>query len=154
MMQTQITTELARSRKRLRSAVMNSIVLAGAAFALSACATFGGAPGAEPPREGEDTNMDAQIEEVIGEWVSDETGEPRLEFSEDGVVRGTDGCNGIHTRYALEDDRIVLETFASTLKACPGVNDWLRSVREVSVEGSEMLVKDGSGAEIGRLQRV
>ncbi len=97
--------------------------------------------------------MNAVQEELLGTWTSDETGSPHLEFHEDGKVKGTDGCNGISTSYTIEGDRVMLKKFASTLKACEGVDDWLRGVREVSVDGDTLLVMNASGEEIGQLQR-
>lgn len=88
-----------------------------------------------------------------GEWTSKEEGRPHLDFDGSGEVKGSDGCNGINTSYTIEGDHAVLEMFASTLMACEGVDDWLRRVHEVSVNGNTMTVKDDSGAEIGQLQR-
>lgn len=93
------------------------------------------------------------VDEIVGPWSSDERGNPRLEFAADGTVVGSDGCNGINTTYTVEGDRVVLEQFASTLKACQGVDDWLRGVREVTLDGETLLVMNDSGTEIGSLKR-
>lgn len=91
----------------------------------------------------------------IGTWESDERGTPRLEFTSDGTVRGTDGCNRISTQFESGTDGVSakLESFASTLKACQGVDTWLRSVREVRIEGDVMRILNSQGEEIGQLQR-
>ncbi|WP_449281029.1 META domain-containing protein [Leucobacter sp.] len=112
--------------------------------ALTACAN--GAQEGDPA--GQDT-----AQQVLGEWTSDEQGNPTLDFADDGTVRGTDGCNGISSTYTVERDRVLVEKFAATLMACPGVDDWLRAVREVSVDGDTMTVRNGAGEEIGTLQR-
>lgn len=90
---------------------------------------------------------------IIGNWTSDDRGNPRLEFAADGTVVGSDGCNGINTKYTVEGDRVVLEQFVSTLRACQGVDDWLRGVREVAVDGETLVVMNEAGTEIGSLQR-
>lgn len=97
--------------------------------------------------------MEIAPEDVLGTWTSDETGQPSLELDEDGGVHGTDGCNRIVTTYRIDGDRVVFERFASTKMACQGVDPWLGGVREASVDGDTMTVKNGSGAEIGTLQR-
>lgn len=93
-------------------------------------------------------------QEIIGKWESAEQGSPSLNFTEDGQVSGTDGCNGISTSYAVEDDLVVLQDFASTRMACPGVDDWLGRVRSVTVEGDTLRVMNRAGEEIGQLERV
>ncbi|PRI10982.1 hypothetical protein B4915_08865 [Leucobacter massiliensis] len=121
------------------------------ALSLSACGTPGGGA-AQSGESGEGNRVDVG-QEVLGSWSSDEKGTPRLEFSEDGTVQGTDGCNGISTSYEVQDDRVVLKEFASTLKACLGVDDWLRGVHEVRPEGDTLLVSNAAGEEIGELHR-
>lgn len=120
------------------------------AATLASCAL--GAQTDDGASDGAD-GREASQEELLGGWASDEKGNPRLDFSEDGTVTGTDGCNGISSSYTIEGSRVLVEQFASTLRACEGVDDWLRAVREVTVEGDTMIVKNGSGEEIGELQR-
>lgn len=90
---------------------------------------------------------------IEGLWISDENGRPRLEFHADGTVAGTDGCNGIHTTFTLDGATATLAPALSTLKACTGVDTWLRAVHTVSLEGDELAVYDRAGAKIGRLVR-
>ncbi|KTR81432.1 hypothetical protein NS354_12460 [Leucobacter chromiiresistens] len=91
--------------------------------------------------------------DVVGTWFSDEQGKPTLTFDDSGKVSGTDGCNGIGSTYAIDGDRVRIKSFVSTMMGCPGVDDWLRGVREVRLSGDELLVFNSSGDEIGTLQR-
>ncbi|QIM15515.1 META domain-containing protein [Leucobacter insecticola] len=93
-------------------------------------------------------------QEIIGTWESAEKGSPFLSFSADGRVSGSDGCNGISTDYVVTNEEIVLQEFASTRKACQGVDDWLRGVRSVTVDGTTLHVVNKAGEEIGQLQLV
>lgn len=126
--------------------------------AFTACTANGSEPGDPVGSAGEgntatDEAADSLATEIVGTWTSDEKGNPRLAFENAGTVTGTDGCNGISTIYTIEGDRVALEKFASTRMACQGVNDWLRSVREVTVDGDTLQVFNGKGDEIGTLNR-
>lgn len=91
--------------------------------------------------------------ELLGAWKSAETGSPGLEFTETGEVSGTDGCNRIVSSYAIEDERVKIEQFATTKMACKGVDTWLGGAREVALEGDTLHILNGEGVEIGELQR-
>lgn len=137
---------------------VSSVLLAGAgavclALTLSACggASANGSGTNEQSNDGGESTM--VTETIIGNWTADERGNPHLEFADDGTVVGSDGCNGINTTYTVEGDRVILEQFVSTLKACQGVDDWLRGVHEVAVDGDALVVKNDAGTEIGQLQR-
>lgn len=137
---------------------VKSLVLVGAACAalavtLSACAGFGSSPTGTDGTTPNGGDASVNTEDILGTWSIDAKGTPTLEFAEDGAVSGTDGCNGISTTYTVEGDRVVLEQFASTMMACQGVDDWLRGVREVTVDGDTLIVKNASGTEIGQLER-
>lgn len=127
------------------------------AVALTACA--GGPRTGEGPSKGSGASPGqgsqgaVSQKDLVGGWSSDEAGNPRLQFAEDGTVEGTDGCNGISSTYTIEEGRVLVAKRASTLMACPGVDDWLRAVSEVSVNGDTLVVKNGAGEEIGTLQR-
>lgn len=146
-------------------------VLGGSALLMllfwgAGCATDDG-PGADPAptsEPGEEQTIEPgeeqAMDDVLGTVWLDETqdtqgdqGHPYLEFDEDGTVRGTDGCNGIVSTYTIDGDRIVIEEFTSTLRACQGVDDWLRGVREVRVDGDVLVVSNADGETIGELQR-
>lgn len=150
-------------RSRPRGSVLALKLSAGfavAVFALTGCATNASvgssaseeaAGDSSPQDEGEAVPLDR--EELLGSWSSEEKGKPSLDFQAGGLVTGTDGCNGIRTQYTVTEESAVLDRFVSTLKACVGVDDWLRGVREVEVEGDVLIVKDAEGEEIGQLQR-
>lgn len=123
------------------------------ALTATACAseTDGGAPTSTP--SGDAVPGDAASTELLGLWGDDSTGMPHLEFTADGQVHGSDGCNGIVTTYTVEGDRIELATFVSTLKACMGVDDWLRGVRAAQVDGDVLVVMDAAGERLGELPR-
>lgn len=126
---------------------------AGIALIVTACA-----PGAGPASAPTSTasSSDGPIDlatDIIGEWGTDATGEPHLAFTDDGTVTGSDGCNGISSTYTVADDRVELAAFASTMKACQGVDDWLRGVRAVQIDGGSLVVLDATGTQIGELSR-
>ena len=125
--------------------------MVGGAALLAGCASLN-ADGSGTDGETGDAEMIEQSD-VVGTWFSDEKGKPRLTFDESGKVSGSDGCNGIGSTYSIEGDRVLIESFVSTMMACPGVDDWLRKVREVQPSGDELQVFNSSGEEIGTLQR-
>lgn len=127
--------------------IRTSLVLAAAALLLTACAPAGG-PGSAPTSTASPAGSD-----VVGTWGSDAAGEPFLEFTDDGKVKGTDGCNGIGSTYTVVDDAVEIAPYVSTLKACQGVDDWLRGISVVQVEGDTLIVMDEAGTKIGELPR-
>lgn len=136
-----------RARNLVGLAILGAFALMGAA-----CAT--GAPGGAPTSSSDPSSGDdAVVENLVGLWGEDAKGQPHLEFTADGEVRGSDGCNGIATTYSVNGDRVDLARFASTLKACPGVDDWMRGIRAVEIDGDVLVIKDASGAELGNLSR-
>nr|BFF07814.1 hypothetical protein GCM10023233_27830 [Brevibacterium otitidis] len=143
---------------------------------LSACGTGGGngtvsptdSPTAseQPGSTGENTPTEDPTEtskalsekDIEGVWGSDEKGDPFLNFKTDGNVIGTDGCNGISTTYKIDGATVTLDPWASTMRACEGVDDWLQHARTLELTDSnenadEMTVKDKDGEEIGTLIR-
>lgn len=136
--------------KRRKLTAAGAFAMTGAIALLAGCAALNGGAGANSGAG--DDEMVAQSE-VVGTWTSDEKGKPTLTFDDSGEVSGTDGCNGITSTYKVDGDRVLIESFASTLKACLGVDDWLRGVREVQLSNDELQVFNSKGAEIGTLQR-
>lgn len=134
-----------RARNVVGLAILGAFALMGAA-----CAT--GAPSGAPTSSS-DPSDDAVVEKLVGLWGEDAKGQPHLEFTAEGEVHGSDGCNGITTTYSVNGDRVDLARFASTLKACPGVDDWMRGIRAVEIDGDVLVIKDASGAELGNLTR-
>lgn len=94
-----------------------------------------------------------QKSSLTGRWESHDPGNPWLEFAADGTVTGSDGCNGIFSSYVATDTGATIAKFVSTLKACIGVNDWLRGIHSVQLRGDTLVVCDMSGLEIGELRR-
>lgn len=113
----------------------------------TACAAGGGAAGSAGDSGAVDT-----AEAIAGTWGSTGDGQPHLIFS-DGSVTGTDGCNGISTTYTVEGDTVTLDPFLSTLRACTGVDTWLRSVHSVTIDGDALIVTNAAGERIGSLDR-
>jgi heat shock protein HslJ len=146
-----VTITRMKSSKRCAAVRLGVTTVAAAlAASLGACGTTsdggaGGSAGQAPELTKED---------LVGRWQADEPGDPHLQFSNNSSVTGTDGCNGIHTTYTVKDDTAELKSFYSTLKACEGVDDWLRGISSVTVDGDTMHVMDTEGKEIGTLQRV
>ncbi|MBC6496514.1 hypothetical protein BEP68_16950 [Microbacterium sp. 4-7] len=136
-----------RARTLVGLAILGAFAVMGAA-----CATGGpsSAPTSSADPNGEDS---AVVEKLVGLWGEDASGQPHLEFTADGEVHGSDGCNGITTTYSVNGDHVDLARFASTLKACPGVDGWMRGVRAVEIDGDVLVIKDASGTELGTLPR-
>lgn len=125
--------------------------MVGAAAMLVTGCSAGEGPGSTPTSS--DGPNDAVIAELVGIWGEDAAGQPHLEFTDDGAVRGSDGCNGISSTYTVEGDQINLAEFMSTKKACEGVDTWLSGIRAVEVDGDVLQVMDASGDMIGELNR-
>lgn len=124
------------------------------ALTATACAPASDGEGTAPTSTPTDaaTSGDAAAD-LVGIWGDEAKGKPHLEFTADGAVRGSDGCNRIATTYTVEGDRIELASFASTLKACMGVDDWLRGIRAAELDGDLLIVLDSSGGRLGELPR-
>lgn len=93
----------------------------------------------------------ALLESVLGTW-GDEGG-AFLTFTADGMVVGSDGCNGVGATFAADGDTISLTRMPSTMKACPNVDTWLSGVRFVKVDADQLIILDRSAVEIGTLPR-
>ena len=135
-----------RTRSLIGLAALGLLALVG-----TGCASGEAAAPTSTPTEGAGT--DAVATEVVGLWGEDAEGQPHLEFTADGEVHGTDGCNGIVTTYTVDDGRISLAPFASTLKACAGVDDWLRGVRTAEIDGDVLVAMTATGTKLGELTR-
>lgn len=96
---------------------------------------------------------DAGGSSAVGTWGSGEPGQPHLELAEDGTVSGSDGCNQLTGSWEEDGDGVTFSPFAATQMACADVDTWLSSAASASVDGDELVVQDGSGAEIGTLPR-
>lgn len=133
------------------------VAVLGLALPLAACG-----PGSEPseptssaPTESNtpSDSADSTALDPTGKWASPEAGEPFLEFSADGQVKGTDGCNPIKTTWEVDGDKVIITSFTSTQKACAGVDTWLSGAVSATIDGNVMKVMDGKGKVIGGLEK-
>lgn len=90
---------------------------------------------------------------LLGRWESPEPGRPWLSFAGDDTVTGSDGCNDIQSTYMAVATGAIVEPFVSTLKACIGVDPWLRGMSTVALRGGRLVVCDAAGVKLGELQR-
>lgn len=147
-----------RPSGRLRFA-LGAVALA-ATLPLAACG-----PGTEPTEPTSSSASETSTEtstpsdsasatiDPVGKWTSPEAGNPFLELTDDGNVTGSDGCNRISTTWKLDGTSVAFEPFASTQKACAGVDSWLAKAASATIDGDVMTVKDGQGSVIGGLEK-
>ena len=90
---------------------------------------------------------------VTGKWGSTDAGQPNLTVNSDGAFTGSDGCNSLTGKGTISGNTLTFGPFASTLKACPGVDTWLNKAATASADGDVMMVKNSSGTKIGTLDR-
>lgn len=93
------------------------------------------------------------IESVVGTWGSATPGQPQLQIAEDGSVTGTDGCNRLAGKWALENEVVIFQQMISTMMYCEGVDTWLSGAASARVHGKALHVYDRAGQEIGTLER-
>jgi len=130
-----------RSQRSKKRAFRSFVAMIAIGVVVSACAST--AP---------DDSADA-ADAVVGTWGDTAATKPHLVFSSDGEVKGSDGCNGISTTFAVDGATAVFDQFVSTLKTCMGVDPWLSKVHSVEVDGDQLLVSNAQGERIGTLQR-
>lgn len=100
----------------------------------------------------------ATADSLPGRWEPLESyaTDPHVDVAPDGTWTGTDGCNGGSGRWALGDaGDLVATAGVSTAMACEGANvPWFfASAALAGFDGAELVLLDGSGAELGRLIR-
>lgn len=133
------------------------IAVLGLALPLAACGT--GSEPSEPtssaPAESNtpSDSADSAAADPTGRWSSPEAGDPFLEFSEDGQVEGSDGCNHIQTTWEAEGDKILITSFTTTQKACAGVDPWLSEASSATIQGDVMKIADSGGDVVGGLEK-
>lgn len=71
----------------------------------------------------------------------------------EGPLSGSDGCNGVGGSYRPDGDTARISRGPSTLRACIGVDTWLRGVAWVRVDGDSLHVFDARDEKIGVLTR-
>lgn len=136
--------------------VIGAAVL-GFVLPLAACGT-GSEPSEPTSSAPTDTgassdSADSTAVDPTGRWTSPEAGDPFLEFSDDGTVEGSDGCNRIQTTWEVDGDKVLITSFTTTQKACAGVDPWLSEATSATIEGNVMKVADSSGSVIGGLEK-
>ena len=147
------TDALGAKMRGIWAVLISSVLLLAGCSQGSSDNQFGGSGETQGTEESSDTNQTR----ILGRWEAREKGDAFLEFHEDGTVKGTTGCNGIVTRYTMNSDpdrnAARLEDYATTLRACPDVDEWLAEGREVEFDDTQMTVKDHNGEEVGKLFR-
>lgn len=143
---------------RLASRLALGIATLALALPLAACdsGTDPQDPSSPTPSESTETSSpsdDAAAPDPVGKWTSPEKGDPFLEFSDDGSLKGSDGCNAIVTTWEVKDDEIAIDPFMTTQKACAGVDPWLSKASSATIEGTVMKVQDSNGKVIGGLEK-
>ncbi|GIT78339.1 hypothetical protein LLS1_00080 [Leifsonia sp. LS1] len=88
-----------------------------------------------------------------GTWGSTAAGQPHLTIQDDGTFSGNDGCNDLSGKGTVSGDTFTFGPFASTLKACEGVNPWLNIAVTAKVSGDELVVYKNGGGKIGTLAK-
>ncbi|MGN7798845.1 META domain-containing protein [Leifsonia sp. 22587] len=88
-----------------------------------------------------------------GSWGSTATGQPHLTITADGSFSGSDGCNELSGTGTVSGDTFTFGPFASTLKACEGVNPWLSRAHTAKVSGDELVVYANGGQKVGTLAK-
>lgn len=84
-------------------------------------------------------------------------------FTEDGLVTGSAGCNGYGGNYVVDGDRLTITSIASTLMACtepPGIMDQearyldlLGSAAAFRLEGDRLVFLDANGTPVLTYER-
>lgn len=142
-----MVTKITRGRSVVLLAILG-IVLAFAA------ALFTLQNSSNPSEPSENPTQEQGVETVIGIWGS-KADRPYLELKDDGSLVGHDGCNGFSGHFEVSDDgqRIVLRDLLGTLKACPGVDTWLRDARSAVIDDDTLTVYNAADDVIGSLDR-
>lgn len=143
-----MVTKITRSRGIFLVAFLGiAVALAAALYTLQGSSN--------PSDPAEDPNSEQGAENVIGIWGNKDDGGPYLQFDEDGGVMGNDGCNGFSGQYTISDDgrRAVMHDLLGTLKACPGVDTWLREGRSAVIDGDALTIFNDSDEVIGSLEK-
>lgn len=100
-----------------------------------------------------ETNQ-ATRDQVIGNWGDPTaTDKPSLEFTADGMLSGSDGCNRITGSWTAEGEVVVFGPMASTKMACEGVETWLIDPASATVKGDVLTVSNSAGETIGTIDR-
>ena len=88
-----------------------------------------------------------------GSWGSTASGQPHLTITADNAFKGSDGCNDMAGTGTVSGDTYTFGPFASTLKACDGVNPWLSRAHTAKVSGDELVIYANGGQKVGTLPK-
>lgn len=99
----------------------------------------------------------AEVSELLGTWVlPGETGGegnwPHATFREDGVVDGSDGCNGSRERYVLVEGALLMSEGVSTLIGCENIDITAGAVL-AGFDGDTLVLIGEDGQETRRAVR-
>jgi putative lipoprotein len=96
-------------------------------------------------------------------WVMSSAGKrvPSISFAADGKVAGSGGCNRFFGSYEQTGDALIFSPLGATRMACPpdimrkeqSFFDMLKRVRSAKLEGSTLVLMDGTGRELAKLSR-
>lgn len=89
---------------------------------------------------------------AIGTWAAEQP-EVHLEFTHEGVVSGTDGCNRVTGYWQQDGDTVTFYGLASTLKGCPDTQVWLVNPATATVEAGTMTFYNAEHDKLGQLRR-
>ncbi len=88
------------------------------------------------------------VQALIGTWVAPGYPSSFVSFEENGLYRGSDGCNRSVGRWAVSSaGEVLLTSGISTLMLCPGVDvpRLVGSAPRVVVDGQRLLLLDDAG---------
>lgn len=121
-------------------------ILCSGLLTLTGCATASAWPRTTAPAESP-TPPPGRVES----WSGDDAGEPTLALYDDGTLGGFDGCNAFAGTYDRADNQLDLHLGYGTLKACIGVDMWLREASAAEIVDNTLHVYDVAGNERGIL---
>ena len=91
----------------------------------------------------------------VGAWGSDAEGAAHVTFEAGGAVTGFDGCADLDGNWTQGDDgRVFTDSLGTSAAECDAPQAWLTDTAFVEVDGSQLIVRNGSKEELGRLDRV
>lgn len=133
---------------RSRTGLVIATATALGALLLTGCSSS--AP-SSPPASDPSSPAPSGEPTAIASWTGAEESAPALAIYPDGVLHGFDGCNAFGGTYERDGDTLALTLGYGTLKACIGVDTWLRDAATATISGSSLEVFDATGAQIGSL---
>ncbi|WP_084606020.1 META domain-containing protein [Agreia bicolorata] len=88
-----------------------------------------------------------------GQWkTSDDTGETRIAFDENGDFVGFDGCNTWNGSFSVSDANATLSFTSATEVAC-SKDVWLEKVTMAHIDGDSLVLTDSAGTQLGKLYK-